>query len=87
MIKINIEKDNCRVEHMGDPVMVAAEVAAASGAVYNAYKTRNTLAAEIFRVALIKSLMPDSPAWDPDRSTTVVISADKKSGGAPTGQS
>ena len=84
MVKLNTETEGVQLEHCGDPITVAAELAQAAGAIYNAYKTKSKLAAEFFRSAIQHTLEDNSPAWEPAEGYTCV--AIKKSG-APTDQS
>lgn len=78
MIKLYVEENKSRIEHQGDPIEVAAEMSLACGAIFNALKTRDILAAEFFRAALIKSLDPDSPAWEAHDTATITVVKVKK---------
>lgn len=83
MLKINIGESYV-VEHKGDPVRVAAEVACSIGAIFNGFKTTDTMSAEMFRLALVKMLLPDSGVWNPGDGDviSIVLPSDKKKGGA-----
>jgi hypothetical protein len=89
MLKIEINEQVNRVEHSGDPVRVAAEIACVAGTIYNGYRTVNKGGAELLRLAFIKMLLPDSGVWNPGEGdlTTIVIPKNNKKGGAPTDQS
>ena len=84
MINIQIDKTMCRCEHSGDPIRVAAEVAASIGAIYNGYKCADIKLAEAFRMTFATMLLPDSGVWTPGEGdlTTMVIPKDTKKGGA-----
>ena len=87
MINIQISQTSNRVEHKGDPVRVAAELAASIGAIFNGYKSIDERLAEIFRMTLVPMMLPGSPIWNPGEGDVVsmVIPGDiHKKGGAPT---
>ena len=87
MINIQISQTSNRVEHKGDPVRVGVEVAASVAAIFNGYKTMNPTTAEVFRMTLVRMMMPESPIWNPGEEDIVsmVIPGDiHKKGGAPT---
>lgn len=84
MINIQVSKTQNRVEHSGDPVRVAAEMACSVGAIYNALKCADQRMAEVFRLMFIELLDPNSPVWTPGEGdlTTMVIQKDAKKGDA-----
>lgn len=87
MINIQISQTSNRVEHKGDPVRVGVEVAASVAAIFNGYKSVDSTAAEIFRMTLVRMMMPESPMWHPGEGDIVsmIIPGDiHKKGGAPT---
>lgn len=69
MIKIDVSLNRDgpdKVVAAGPMEIIAAEIAAAIGQVYNCMAKNSKLEASRFRVLLALSLMPDSPAWEYD---------------------
>lgn len=90
MIKIEVNGTTNTVEHNGDPIRVAAELAACAGAIYSGLRITDQMSAEVFRLALVRTLMPESGVWNPQDGevTTIIRPKDMhKKDGAPTDQS
>ena len=89
MIEIEVGKNRNRVHHSGEPVMVAVELAASIGAIYNGYKIVDSTQAELFRMAILAMITQNSGVWTPGDGdlTTVIIQENIKRDGAPTDQS
>lgn len=86
MLNIQSNGENMRIEHTGDPVGLGIEMGIAVSQIYNALRSDDMTAAEIFKTTCITCLSPDSPAWAPAKNQ-VVIKVPMKKGGAPTDQS
>ena len=87
MIEIEVSKNSNRVHHSGEPVMVAVELAASIGAIYNGYKIVDSTQAELFRLAILAMLTPDSGVWTPgdgDLTTVIIQENTKKAVPPPT---
>ena len=89
MIEIEVGKNRNRVHNSGEPVMVAVELAASIGAIYDGYKIVDSTQAELFRMAILAMITKNSGVWTPgdDDLTTVIIRENIKKDGAPTDQS
>ena len=89
MIEIEVGKNRNHVHHSGEPVMVAVEMAASIGAIYNGYKIVDSTQAELFRMAILAMITKNSGVWPPGDGdlTTVIIQENIKKDGAPTDQS
>ena len=89
MIEIEVGKNRNRVHNSGEPVMVAVELAASIGTIYNGYKIVDSTQAELFRMAILAMITKNSGVWTPgdDDLTTVIIRENIKKDGAPTDQS
>lgn len=74
-----------RVEHSDSFTVVAAEVAAVIGSVFNGFKTESPKKAELFRLALVVALQPDSPTWNPGDNECVTICIPQKDEGNKKG--
>ena len=86
MLNIQADGNNLRIEHTGDPINLGIEMGLAVNQIYNALRSDDVTAAEIFKYTCIYCLSPDSPAWEPAKSQ-VVIKIPVKKGDAPTDQS
>lgn len=86
MLNIQSNGENMRIEHTGDPVNLGIEMGLAVSQIYNALRSDDETAAEIFKATCITCLSPDSPAWEKAKKQ-VVIKIPIKKGGAPTDQS
>ena len=86
MLNIQSNGQNMRIEHTGDPVNLGIELGLAVSQIYNALRSDDETAAEVFKVTCITCLSPDSPAWEKAKNQTV-IKIPMKKGGAPTDQS
>lgn len=84
MLKINTEENKINIEHSGDPITVAAELAPATGAIYNAFKNVHGIVAAIFQAAIREAFKEDSPAWEPVEGCVCI---NQKKSDAPTDQS
>lgn len=86
MLNIQSNDKNMRIEHTGDPVNLGMEIGLVVNQIYNALRSDDETAAEIFKATCITCLSPDSPAWEKAKKQ-VVIKIPMKKGGAPTDQS
>ena len=86
MLDIHSDGQNVRIAHSGDPVDIGIEMGIAVSQIYNALRSDDKAAAEMFKRTCITCLSPDSPAWEPVKNQ-VVIKVPTKKGGAPTDQS
>lgn len=87
MVKITIDNPTCSVQYSGDPILVAAELAAAIGGIYQGLKNSgNAFAAELFRMSMQHITESDSQIWNKEMDMTTIVTPTKK-GGTPTDQS
>lgn len=80
MLKVETMDKCVRVEHSDSLTVVAAEVAAVIGSIFNAFKNQSPMKAEMFRMAIAVALQPDSPTWNPGDNELVTICIPKKEG-------
>ena len=84
MLNIQTDGSNMRIEHTGDPINLGIEMGLVVSQIYNALRSDDVTAAEIFKTTCITCLSPDSAAWEPIKNQVVIKIPVKKAVPPPT---
>lgn len=87
MVEITINRPTCNIRFAGNPMTVAAELAAAISGIYQGLNSQEPMDAELFKDCVRRFMRDDSPVWNDPPEMVIVNVPQHKKGGTPTDQS